>query len=199
LPSVRRRFRWRRCTGTERQWLVLKRLQKGAKPVSTSRRLALCTRWAVLLGMAFAKVSAQSAAPQDSHCFTIQVRLNGKTVDGPQVITLKTKQNESKASLEGGCFRVPPALSKEKAIDVIFTVPRNKVYLSAIATGFFAGPWVVDLEDKGFGKGALPKHARAKEACAVEFDDGEPGTGIVETPCRTPLPDTATKTAHPPE
>ena len=165
--------------------------------MGTSR--TLCRGWAVLLGMAVATLSAQAQVPQESQCFTIQVRLNGKMVDDPQVITLKTKGTENAAPLAEGCFTLPPSLDKEKELDVFFTVPRNKICLSAIATGFFAGRWVVDLEDKGFGKGALPKHARAKEACSVSFDVGEPGTEIVQTPCRTPLPDTATKTAHPPE
>jgi hypothetical protein len=50
--------------------------------------------------MAVGAWSAQSATAQESKCFSIHVRLNGKPVDGPQVITLKTNQNESTASLE---------------------------------------------------------------------------------------------------
>src|SRR5271170_532116 len=118
----------------------LKRLQQDAKPMIT-RRSILCSLWALLLCMAVGAWSAQSATAQESKCFSIHVRLNRKPVDGPQVITLKTKQNESTASREGVCFKVPPALLTEKALDVSFTVPGNRVYLSAVATGFFAGPW----------------------------------------------------------
>jgi hypothetical protein len=115
------------------------------------------------------------------------MRLNGTPVDGPQEITLKTKQRESTASLEAGCFKVPPALLTEKALDVSFTVPGNKVYLSGIATGFFAGPWDIDLADKKFGSEvSLPKHARAREACAVVFNVGEPERRLVQTGCRAP-------------
>src|SRR6185437_11658084 len=54
-------------------------------------------------------------------------------------------------------------------------VPGNKVYLCAISTGFLAGLWEVQLEDKRFGRDVLlPKHARTKEACAVHFHIGEP-------------------------
>ena len=138
--------------------------------------------------MAVAKLSAQGATPQESHCFSIHVRLNGKPVDGPKAITLKTKQSESTASLEGGCFSVPLDLLKEKALDVSLQVPGNKVYLSAIATGFFAGPWDIDLADKRFGREvSLPQHARTKEACAVVFHVGEPETAVVQTGCRKPL------------
>lgn len=175
---------------------MLRRLQKGAKPMGISRRL--CRGWALLLGMAVVRLSAQSAAPQQFQCFTIQVRLNGKAVDGPQVITLKTKQNESKASLEGGCFRVPPVLLAEKAVDVIFTVPGNKIYLVAISPSFFTSPWEIDLEDKKFDRNVgLPKHARIREACAVVFHAGEPENALSQTGCRTPIPATAKKTGEP--
>lgn len=58
------------------------------------------------------RVSSQNS------CFAIHVRLNGKLVDGPQVITLKTKRNERAASLGAGCFKVPSALLREKTLDV---------------------------------------------------------------------------------
>jgi hypothetical protein len=45
-------------------------------------------------------LSAQSTPPRGPQCFSIRVRPNGVPVDGPQVITLKTNQSESTASLE---------------------------------------------------------------------------------------------------
>jgi len=123
----------------------------------------------------------------DPQCFSIHVRLNGAQIDGPQVIVLKTKQIESTAYLEHGCFKVPPALLTKKALDVSFTVSGSRVYLSAIATGFFSGPWDIDLADKKFGSGVRPpKHTHAKEACAVAFHVGEPERALVQAPCRTP-------------
>ena len=126
--------------------------------------------------------------PPGPQCFSIHVRLNGTRIDGPQVTSLKTNQNESTASLNEGCFKVPPALLMEKALDVSFRVPGNKVYLSGRATEFFAGPWDIDLADRKFGSEvSLPKHARAREACAVVFHLGDPETALVQTGCRTPL------------
>jgi hypothetical protein len=151
-----------------------------------TRRSILCSFWALLFCMAVGAWSAQSATAQESKCFSIHVRLNGKPVDGPQVVTLKTKQHESTASLEEGCFKVPPALLTENALDISFAVPGNRVHLSGIATGFFAGPWDIDLADKKFGSEvSLPKHAHAREACAVVFHVGEPERQIVQTGCRT--------------
>lgn len=127
--------------------------------------------------------SMQEGAP---HCFSIHLRLNGAKIDGPQVIVLKTKQIESTAYLEHGCFKVPPALLTNKALDVSFRVSGSRVYLSAIAAGLFSGPWDIDLADKKFGSGVRPpKHTLAKEACAVVFHVGEPERALVQAPCRT--------------
>jgi hypothetical protein len=121
-------------------------------------------------------------------CFAIHVRLNRKLVDGPQVITLRTKQSESTASLEAGCFRVPTALLTEKAVDVIFTLPGNKIHLVAISPSFFTCPWDIDLEDKKFNRDVgLPKHARIREACVVVFHAGEPENELSQTGCRAPI------------
>lgn len=127
-------------------------------------------------------------------CFTIHVRINGKSVEGPQTVTLKVRQAETQVSMDKGCFRIPPALISEKTLDVVFTISRNRIELSGISTGFFAGPWDLDLADRKFdGDVSLPKHARVREACAVVFHVGEPETAISQTKCRTLIPGTGNK------
>ena|ERR1039457_4949410 len=94
----------------------------------------------------------------------------------------------STASLDAGCFKVPSALLTEKALDVTFTVPGNKIYLVAISSSFFTSPWDIDLADEKFDRDvSLPKHARIKEACAVVFHGGEPENAMTQTGCRTPI------------
>jgi len=132
-------------------------------------------------------LTAQSANTTEPNCFRIRVSLNGNLIDGPDVITLRTKQDDSVVSQERGCFRVPATLLAEHALDVFFIVPGSKIYLTAIATGFFTDSWDIDLEDKKFTrKSGLPKHARSGEACRVVFHGGEPETGLLQTPCRAP-------------
>src|SRR4051812_21286947 len=97
-----------------------------------TRSSILSSLWVLLLCMAIGAWSARSATAQESKCFSLHVRLNGKAVDGPQVITLKTEQNESTASLEEGCFKVPSALLTAKAVDVSFTVAGNKISLTGV-------------------------------------------------------------------
>jgi hypothetical protein len=122
-------------------------------------------------------------------CFTVNVHLNGELVDGPKTITFKTRENEKEVTREGKCFAVPLVLLEEKTIDVFFAVPANKLSLSAIPTGFFAGTWDVDLEDERFDKGiVLPKNATTKETCVVVVHVGEPETTISQAPCRSAVP-----------
>jgi hypothetical protein len=121
-------------------------------------------------------------------CFAIHVRLNGKAVDGPQAVTLKTAESESAVSLEAGCFRLPAAVFGQQKVDVVFTVPGSRIYLPGVSAGFLAGPWDVELEDQRFGSEvALPKHTRPKEACAVIFHVGDPEISETVSRCRTPF------------
>jgi hypothetical protein len=121
-------------------------------------------------------------------CFSIRVHLNGRMIAGPQVIRLRTEHGESTVPLGEGCFRVPTALLTEKAVDVSFTVPGNRIYLAGISPSFFADQWDIDLADKKFDRDVdLPKHAHVREACAVVFHGGEPENALLQTGCRTPI------------
>ena len=154
----------------------------------TMRRVMFCS----LLVVAYAgipSVLAQNNARQKTQCLSIRVQLNGKPIDGPQLITLRTKGQESTASLEGGCFQVAPELTSQTIVDILFAVPGNRIYLPAISGSFLTVPWDVELEDKRFGRlKHLPAHARAREACSVVFHGGEPERGVIVTGCRKPAP-----------
>jgi len=154
--------------------------------MSTLVRLAPFALW-LLVSSVGRVLWAQDRVPQKNDCFIIHVRLNGKPVDPPRVVNLKSSFGERSVPLDGGCFKVPSVMLAEKALDISFTVPGNALRLSAIPTGFFMGPWDISLEDKTFGRAAsLPKHARAREACNVVFHVGEPETALLVTACRRP-------------
>jgi hypothetical protein len=159
-------------------------LQTAMRPSRRLIFLSLVLLAASATGMSAQESGSKSVVP----CFSIHVHLNGKVVEDPQRVTIKTKNAEFSTVQEGGCFRVPPEVLREQTVDVLFRVPGNKVHISAVAPGFFAGPWDVELEDKRFGKDlVLPKHARAKDACGVVFHVGEPERAIMQTSCRTPF------------
>jgi hypothetical protein len=152
-------------------------------------RMSLILFWVIVSSVSGMNLWSQESSKSTSNpCFTLRVRLNGKPLDEPRVVTLKAEHMETTLSLQGGCFVLPPALVKEKTLDVIFTVLNNRIYLSDISAGFFGYPWDVDLADKRFDSDVvLPKHARTKEACVVVFHAGEPETQLSQTGCRTPL------------
>lgn len=142
----------------------------------------------LLLSVSAVTANAQSAVPSEDSCFAIHVRLNGKAIDAPQTVILKTRDAEKTAHLDKGCIVVPGSVLKEKEVDVLFTVPGNKLYMSGIQGGFLVGSWDVELEDKRFGKDVvLPHHARTKNTCVVVFHVGEPETVRSFSACRMRL------------
>jgi len=155
--------------------------------MNTARRLMQVVI-PVALVCSIASVSlAQNATPNEPHCFSVQVSLNDKSLEGPKAVVLRTRQGDNTILREGTCFRVPAALLKEEKLDILFTVPGSNVHFSAIPIDFFSCPWDVDLQDKKFRRGEpFPKHFRAKEACAVIFHVGEPERVFTETGCRSP-------------
>jgi len=142
----------------------------------------LCFAAAVCIFASSVKLGAQNA------CFAVHVRLNGHQVTGPQMLTFKSKDWEKAAPAEGDCIRVPPSVLELKSVDVSFVVSGNSLSLSAIPTALLTGPWDIDLADRHFGRDVvLPKHAHAKNVCAVVFHVGEPETAATFTGCRTPF------------
>src|SRR3954471_525049 len=134
-------------------------------------RVAILCNLVFLLGVGPTPLPIQSVTTSSGDdCFTIGVRLNGRPVEGPRSISLKSKNAESVAHLDGGCFRVPAKLKNAEALDVVFIVPGNRIYLPSVSTSLFSGAWDVDLADKHFGKGVnVPKGAHVKEACSIVF------------------------------
>lgn len=121
-------------------------------------------------------------------CFSISVRLNGQSIDAPQVVTLATRKGENTVSLEQQCFQVSDAILQSELVDVSFTVPGSKIHLAEIPGDFFKGTWEVELADKKFSKEvAVPKHFNASEVCALVVHDGDQTQSLAEPRCRTPL------------
>ncbi len=97
--------------------------------------------WALTIGMAIGGLPTQRATAQESKCFSIHVRLNGKAVDSPQVIALQTKQGENAASLEGGCSKCRRPCSQRMHL-ISFSRCRE--------TGFtYPGSQLVSLQVRG--------------------------------------------------
>ena len=150
------------------------------------QKLLRCGSWVLVLLLYTAISFAQNTDLQKSHCFRIHICLNGKPIDGPQVIMVKTKQSEIAVNLEEGCFKIPPRFLAEKELDVFFTVLNNHIHLYAISSSFFTDPWDIYLEDKKFNRDVvLPPNARVQDTCMVVFRMGDPQRILVQSGCRS--------------
>jgi hypothetical protein len=58
------------------------------------RRSDVRAAYVALLLFATATQLFAQAAPDQRQCFSIHVRLNGKSVEGPLTVSLKTRENE---------------------------------------------------------------------------------------------------------
>ena len=151
---------------------------------------------ALLLCVHPTRTSAQGVAPKGPHCFAINMHLNGQAIDGPQVVTLKTRKAEDTVSLDEKCFKVPSAMLQSELMEISFTLPGNKIHMSDIPTDFFNGSWDVELADKKFGSDVtVPKHANVSGICAVVIREGAGEQSLSQPQCRTPLTTPATATA----
>lgn len=152
---------------------------------SLPKAIASCA----LIALLFLPVSVFAQATVAKHgCFAIHVRINGKSIEDPRLVTLRTEEKEVTISREGGCFDLPADLLRHEKVAVSFTLPKDRIELPAVAAGFFYDAWDVDLADNKFSDDVtLPKHAQARKACAVVFHGGDPENALTVTPCRFPL------------
>jgi len=135
-----------------------------------------------------ATLLAEGPTAKVPSCFSISVRLNGQSIDGPQVVTLVTRKTENTVSLEQKCFQVSDAILQSELVEVSFTVPGSKIHLAEIPGDFLKGTWEVDLADKKFGKDVtVPKHFNVSEVCALVVHDGDQTQSLSEPGCRTSL------------
>lgn len=133
-------------------------------------------------------LSAQAATATDPPCFSINVRLNGQPIEGPQSVTLKTHKAEDTVSIDKSCFRVPDPVTQSELVEVSFTVPGSSIHMSDVPSDFLNGSWTLELADKKFPKDiAVPKHANASEICALVVHAGNSDQSFAQPQCRTPI------------
>jgi hypothetical protein len=144
-------------------------------------------RWllALLFWVQASASLAQSGISRTDRCMAIHVQLNGQPLGSPSEIVVKTKTSSDTISGQG-CFNIPPWIFAQQPADVSFEIAGNRIHLSEISTGFFAGSWDIELEDHSFPSGTVvPKNAHITELCGVVFHVGDPEIGMVQTRCRS--------------
>ncbi len=144
----------------------------------------------LLLGVQPTRLFAQGGAIKAAHCFSIQMHLNGEPMEGPKVVTLKSRKGEDTVPLASTCFPVPSAILQSELLEISFTVPGNKIHMSDMPPDFFNGQWDVRLADKKFSKDvSVPKHGNVNEICAVVIHEGASEQSVAQPQCRTAISD----------
>jgi len=126
------------------------------------------------------------AALNERHCFSLHVYKDEETVAGPSTVTLHSKTTRWNVARDKGQFCLSEEMGSTEALDLSFQSGEDQFYLSSIPTAKFNGRWSFFFGGKRFAYlHGLPKSAAAGKSCVIEFNEGEPGTGVIISPCRS--------------
>jgi hypothetical protein len=120
----------------------------------------------------------------------LEVRLNGKKISPPKVITLSLGDHPLEIPVQGGIFHVPPEFLQAKSVDFGATIKDTQILVPDIYGGKLAdGPLILVLADKHFSKeyDYADVGSDARSTCVLQFLGGEPGTVETATHCRSKI------------
>ena len=136
------------------------------------------------LSCEFARVVAQQ--PQASTgCFILHVYKDSTRLPSPQSVRLSSASKQWDLAQKDGQFCLPQETAGTSKLDLAFRIGSDRFSLYSLPVERFSGSWNFYFGGREFAKlHGLPKSSRASKSCMVEFDNGEPGTGMVISPCR---------------
>ena len=137
-----------------------------------------------LLACHFSRADAQH--PQVSiSCFVLQVYKDSTKLPSPQSVRMYSTSKQWDLVQENGQYCLPQETAGLSVLDLTFRVGPDEFVLFSMPRERFSGSWNFYFGGKEFAKlRGLPKSAEATTSCMVEFGGGEPGTGMVISPCR---------------
>ena len=122
----------------------------------------------------------------EGHCFSLHVYKDEETVAGPSTVTLHSKSNRWNVTPDKGQFCLSDEMRSSESLDLSFQLEKDQFYLFSIPSAKFNGSWNLFFGGKRFAyQHGLPKSATPAKSCVVQFNDGEPGTEDLITPCRS--------------
>lgn len=130
------------------------------------------------------RAAAQRPQPSTA-CFRMKVYKDSERLPSPQSVRLYSASKHWDLAQNDGQFCLPQETTGASKLDLTFRIGPDRFSLYSLPVGRFSGSWNLYFGGKRFAKlHGLPKSAQAAKSCMVEFDDGEPGTGMVISPCR---------------
>jgi hypothetical protein len=131
--------------------------------------------------------SSARAQEPSTNCVAIRLIKDGKTIEGPRSVTFLNQAGKQDVDIREGKFCVPELMAHEPALDFTFVLGKERFFFPRLPEERFQASW-----DISFGRdikkrlAGLPQAKKANQACIVEFNQGEPGTGMILSPCRGP-------------
>ena len=129
---------------------------------------------------------AQSSGPSKSLCVAMQVYRDFERVDGPSSVLFELNGIDTSVKVIGGKFCVPDEMKGLATVRVGFVLGHDLFNFGPIPLERLSIPWDIYFGDKKYARslGHL-KYIKAAAACSIEFREGEPGVGVVYSPCRS--------------
>jgi len=117
-------------------------------------------------------------------CFMLKVYKDSTRLSSPQSVRLYSVSKRWDVEQNNGRFCVPQEAAGESMLDITFRVGPERFSIPSLVVGRFSGIWNLYFGGREFARlHGLPKTSKASTSCMVEFDDGEPGIGLVLSPC----------------
>jgi hypothetical protein len=131
--------------------------------------------------------SSANAQEPKTHCFAIRLTKNGKTVPGPNSVTFLDQTRKQDVEIRDGTFCVPELMADEPALDFTFVLGKERFFFPRLPAERFQASWDISFGPKKYARiEGMPKGTKASHVCIVQFNYGEPGTGMAMSSCRGP-------------
>lgn len=117
-------------------------------------------------------------------CFMLQMYEDSTRLPSPESVRVYSATKHWDLAQKDGQFCLPQETGGISTLDLSFRIGRDRFVLFSLPVRRFSGSWNFYFGGKEFARlHGLPKTSKASTSCMVEFDDGEPGTGLVLSPC----------------
>lgn len=129
--------------------------------------------------------SQQVTASRTQHCFSLHPFRDSSAISGPNVLRVYSRTQHWDVRLENGHFCLRDTIADSQYLDVSFRLGDDRFYISSVPIGKFTSNWNFYFGGEKFAAlHGLPKSTPAAKSCIIEYNEGEPGTATVVSPCR---------------
>jgi len=143
-------------------------------------------QYVVLILLCSWGLSAARGQAEPNRCLRFNLWNDSHRQLSPDTVEFIDGTKQVSVHQSDGKYCLPEQWESTKTLDITFEIGRNRLYLTQISTDRFFSIWTVSY---GLSVNKrLPGHSTDKKlsACAIDFNEGEPGVGVLINPCVLP-------------